>query len=353
MIDLIKTRRDLHQIPELGFKEYNTQRYIVNALSKMNCKLFLINTGVVAFFNNGKEKTLAYRSDMDGLAIKEENEVEYKSKNDCMHACGHDAHMALALGICDYLNDHYHEYPHNFAIIFQPSEEVFGGSKLILDSNILSELKVDKIIGIHLFPKLEKGKFLTSKTIFASSREIDISIKTSPIHAANKKEGKDSLKIAINIINYINKLKYKSSLIHIGYLSSGISRNIVSPVSTIKGTIRSKKEDKKICDKIINKIKKIQKRNQIEISYNLSSYLPMINNDANLINRAKEKIPLVISNHTYYQGEDFSLYSQKYHSLFLLYGIGDTPYLHSSNFNFDDSLLKECLSKLIKLLSIV
>lgn len=352
MIDLIKTRRDLHQIPELGFKEYNTQKYIVNALSKMNCKLFLINTGVVAFFNNGKEKTLAYRSDMDGLAIKEENEVEYKSKNDCMHACGHDAHMALALGICDYLNDHYHEYPHNFAIIFQPSEEVFGGSKLILDSNILSELKVDKIIGIHLFPKLEKGKFLTSKTIFASSREIDISIKTSPIHAANKKEGKDSLKIAINLINYINRIKSKSSLIHIGYLSSGVSRNIVSPISNIKGTIRSKNDDKKICDKIIKKIIKIKRKIKIDITYDFSSYLPMINNDRNLIYKAKEKIPLAISYHTYYQGEDFSLYSQKYPSLFLLYGIGDTPYLHSSNFNFDDSLLEECLSTLIKLLSI-
>ena len=187
MIDIIKVRRDLHQIPELGFKELKTQKYLLNILKNYCCKITLVKTGIIAFFDNHKESSLAYRTDMDGLNIQEKNNVDYKSHLN-MHACGHDGHMALALGLCDYLNDHYQEYSHNFVIIFQPSEESFGGSKAIIDSKILDTYHVNKIIAIHLFPKLPKVSSLLVELYFLLQEKLTIILKEKAFMLLIKKD---------------------------------------------------------------------------------------------------------------------------------------------------------------------
>lgn len=352
MIDIIKIRRDLHKFPELGFEEYKTQKYIYNIVKNYDCEIHFIKTGIIVFFNNNKDNSLAYRCDMDGLKIEELNKVEYKSTNNNMHACGHDAHMAIAIGICDYLNENYKKYNHNFVIIFQPSEESFGGSKEILDSKILSILKVQNIIAIHLFPKIKEKMFLTSKTIFGSAREINITLKGKSVHVANRKKQVDCTSLSIKIIKKITSLSSKNTLIHVGEIQSGISRNTTSPQSVIKGTIRSKKGDLIILNKIEKYLNKIKKKHKISISFDASSYLPMINNSPILIDKAKKLIPLTSVNHTFFQGEDFSLYSSKYSTLYILVGLGDVDYLHSPTFNFDESILIDAFDKIIKLLSI-
>ncbi len=348
MIDIIKVRRDLHQIPELGLKEYKTQQYILKILEKYRCYIYTIKTGIIAFFDNNKDHSIAYRCDMDGLPIKEENIVDYKSHFN-MHACGHDGHMAIAIGLCDYLNKHYQEYSHNFVIIFQPSEEIFGGSKLILDSKILERLNVKKIIGIHLFPKLEKNTFLTSKHIFSSAREINFSFKSKSVHVANRNDATDCMKVGVKLINKITSLSNKSNLVHIGIFNSGSARNCVSDFCEIKGTIRSKKSDTKIIKKIAKITRLIEKKYHLKID-DTSLFLPSINNNNSMMKKASKLINLKITHKTYFQGEDFSLYTYKFPCLFLLYGIGEENYLHSPNFNFDDSLLINCLDQVIELM---
>ncbi len=350
MIDIIKIRRDLHQIPELGFKEFKTQKYILNILKNYCCSITLIKTGIIAFFDNQKKSSLAYRSDMDGLNIQETNSVDYKSQNN-MHACGHDAHMALAIGLCDYLNEHYQEYSQNFVIIFQPSEESFGGSKLVIDSKILDTYHVNKVIAIHLFPKLPKGKFFTNKIVFSSAREINYNFKGKSVHVANKKGHINCIDVGYKFTKRIEKLSNKNTLVHIGMFSSGTSRNTVSSTTTLNGTIRSKKNDIKIYNKIGKIKERYEKRYHLKID-DTSVFLSRVENSRYLIKKAKRLIDLKTIKKTYFQGEDFSSYCQIYPCLFLLFGIGDEEYLHSSNFNFDDSLLPQCLEQLIKLLSI-
>ena len=352
MIDIIKVRRDLHRIPELGFKEYKTQKYIYDIVKNYDCEIHMVKTGIIVYFNNNKEHSLAYRCDMDGLKIEELNDIEYRSTNCNMHACGHDAHMALAIGICDYLNENYKKYNHNFVIIFQPSEESFGGSKEILDSKLLSILKVKNIIAIHLFPKIKKNIFLTSKTIFGSARELNITIKGKSVHVANRKNQIDCSSISIDIIKKLTSFSTKHTLVHIGKFKSGISRNTTSPFALLEGTIRSKSDDSSVLKRINKYLGKIKKKHGIEISLDASSYLPMINNSPSLIDKAKKLIPLTTINHTFFQGEDFSLYSSKYSTLYILVGIGDVDYLHSPTFNFEESILSSTFNKIIKLLTL-
>lgn len=352
MIDLIKIRRDLHQIPELGFKEYQTQNYILEILKKYNCKLYKIETGIVALFNNNRKETLVFRFDMDALPIKEISPIEYKSQNDCMHACGHDAHMALGIGLCDHLNTHHQEYPLNIAILFQPSEETFGGSLKILNSKILEIINTKYLIGLHLFPNLEKGLFFTSPVIFGSAREININIYGSNHHVGNKIANEDPLLCASEIIKELSAISNKNTIVHIGKINSGETRNSVASFAKIQGTIRSKKGDSKIVSKISKIIKAKKKRYHLKIVCDTSSFLPKINNNRKLIKQASKLLDFSLLNKTYFQGEDFSLYTEKYPCLYLLFGIGDTPLLHSQDFNFDDSLLNLCLNKLINLLKI-
>lgn len=350
MIDIIKVRRDLHQIPELGFKELKTQKYLLNILKNYCCKITLVKTGIIAFFDNHKESSLAYRTDMDGLNIQEKNNVDYKSHLN-MHACGHDGHMALALGLCDYLNDHYQEYSHNFVIIFQPSEESFGGSKAIIDSKILDTYHVNKIIAIHLFPKLPKGKFFTSRIVFSSSREINYHFEGKSVHVANKKGHINCIDVGYKFTKKIEKLSNKNTLVHIGVFNSGTSRNTVSSFTNLNGTIRSKKNDINIYNKIKRIKEKYEKRYHLKID-DTSIFLPRVENNRSLIRKAKKLIDLSTNIKTCFQGEDFSSYCQIYPCLYLLYGVGEEEYLHSPNFNFDDSLLINCLKQLIKLLEI-
>lgn len=351
-MNLTEIRRELHRFPETGFQEFKTQEYLIRKLKNYRCVLFKIKTGVIAYFNNRRPTSLAYRSDMDGLNIQETGNSPYKSENQCMHACGHDAHMALALGICEYLNDHYTEYESNFVILFQPSEETFGGSRLILDSGILKRLKVRTIIGLHLFPKLEKGAFFSGKVVFASAREIDFTISGKSVHVANRDKESDCLKAGMELVKKITSFSDKNTLVHIGTFSSGKTRNTVSPISEIRGTIRSKTKDEKILRKIKDEVLALKEKYRLKISDDTSRYLPPIKNDSLTLERAKKLVSLRLLDTPFFQGEDFSLYTEEYPCLFLLLGIGDVPYLHSPDFDFDDGILEHALKQLIPLLKI-
>ncbi len=349
MIDVIKIRRDLHKLPELGFKEYNTQKYILDILKNFKCKIHKINTGLLAHFSFNKNKSIVYRCDMDALKIKEANDVYYKSQNNNMHACGHDAHMAIALGLCDYFNNK-KDNPYDIGILFQPSEESYGGSKSILDSNILDRINTKYIVGLHLFPKLEKGKLFTNEIIFSSAREVNIEVYGDEVHIANSKNKVNASLIGSKLLIKSLKLSNKNNLINFGIIQSGNNRNSLSPSYILKGTIRSKCDDKIILNKLNKLINRLQKKYHTKISCDTSMFLPSVKSDLHLINESKKLINITHLKTTFLQGEDFSLYTNKYPCLFLLLGVGDTSLLHTPSFNFDDSILPNAVKQIIPLL---
>src|SRR5678809_198726 len=159
----IQIRHHLHANPELSYHEFETSKFIQQKLKEFEIPFEIkATTGVVGLIkgrNSGK-KTIALRADMDALPIKEENNVDYKSKRDgIMHACGHDVHTTCLLGASKILNDLKNEWDGTIKLIFQPGEEKNpGGASIMIKEGVLEDPKPQAIFGLHVNPQLETGK---------------------------------------------------------------------------------------------------------------------------------------------------------------------------------------------------
>ena len=156
---LTKTRRDLHKIPEPGFEEFETQAYIMRALDEMKIPYTTHKTWVVGLISGARPgRTVALRADMDGLPLKEPAGCGFASTHPgYMHACGHDAHVTMALGAARLLNAHKDELAGNVKLLFQPAEETVGGALPMVQAGVLENPHVDKVFGLHVMSRLPLG----------------------------------------------------------------------------------------------------------------------------------------------------------------------------------------------------
>ena len=183
-----RIRRELHQIPELELSLPMTKAYLISQLQDLPCQLdFPLESGITAFFDNGREETIAFRSDMDALPITERSNAPYRSRHEGnMHACGHDGHMAMLLGLAFRLASADQRLPHNVLLIFQPGEENPGGARLLCEAGILERYHVKRIYGMHLWPQLPAGVIGTRREeMMARSSEVNIDITGKSAHAAS------------------------------------------------------------------------------------------------------------------------------------------------------------------------
>ncbi len=158
---LVTWRRGIHQRPEMGFKEWLTAEFICDRLTAwgIDHQGKVAETGVVAIIEGTRPgPVLGIRADMDALPIQEENKVPYCSQHDgVMHACGHDGHVAIALGTAYYLAHHRDSFTGTVKIIFQPAEEGPGGAKPMIEAGVLTNPEVDAMVGLHLWNNLPLG----------------------------------------------------------------------------------------------------------------------------------------------------------------------------------------------------
>ena len=158
---IIEWRRSLHQIPEVGLDLPKTSQYVAKQLEEMGIE-YRKNVGVsgiVGLIKGEKEgKTIALRADMDALPIKEETGLPFAAQNGNMHACGHDAHTAILLGVAKVLSENKDKIKGNVKLIFQPAEEGPGGAKPMIDDGALENPKVDAIMGLHVGSLTEAKK---------------------------------------------------------------------------------------------------------------------------------------------------------------------------------------------------
>ena len=355
-MNVIKIREFLHKIPELGFEEYKTKKFILEYAKNYSCRVIeFSSTGVIISFNDKKRKTICFRAEEDALEIEEENDIAYRSihKNK-MHACGHDGHMAILLKLGDFISSNLKRINYNVLLIFQPSEERYGGSKSLIDSKILDKRNILAFYSLHIWPRLSKGKIITSFFPFLSkSIEFDISIYDECKHIGDLEENKsfNALSYILWKINILDKkMTTKKHKIGIGKIEGGKVRNVSPDKITIQGSIRVfSEEDAKY---ILEEFKKIIVEASftysmfIDLSYNDDFYL--VKNDESLLNKIKDEVE--IQDLTFYQSEDFGLYSKYYPTVFFLLGGGDIPSLHQSTFNFDPNILNVGLELYKKLL---
>ena len=248
---LVKLRRELHQYPELCFKEFKTSERIAKELTKLKVKVKkgIAKTGVVGVLENRKNgKTVALRADMDALPITEQTGFSYKSKNQgVMHACGHDVHMACVIGAAKILSSLKDELKGNVKFIFQPSEEVHpGGAKPMIQAGVLKNPNVSAIFGLHCDPAIPIGKIGVREGPFmAQADNFDIIIHGTGGHGARPQDGVDAIVVAAQVIQALQTIASRKIspvepvVISVGKIEGGSARNIICDQVMMKGTARS------------------------------------------------------------------------------------------------------------------
>ena len=251
--DMVDWRRHFHQYPELGLEEHKTAAKIAEILTdlKMDVKTGVGLTGVTATLAGTQPgKTLLLRADMDALPIAEENDVPYKSRIDgCMHACGHDGHVAILLGAAKYFRTTAPDFPGTIKFVFQPGEEGFGGAKLMIDDGAMTSPDVDATLALHLISKLPTGVVgVKTGAIMASADWFHVTFRGRGGHAAMPEQGIDTVLMSAHAITALQALISKETspteplVIHVGTINGGRKFNIIAESVEISGTVRTLNE---------------------------------------------------------------------------------------------------------------
>lgn len=249
--DLIATRRDLHEHPELAFEEVRTSGIVAQRLQRLGLEVQtgVAKTGVVGYLRGGASKpgakTIAIRADMDALPIYELNEIEYRSQTDGkMHACGHDGHTSILLAVADILAKRRNELTGNVKFVFQPAEEQVGGAAPMVKEGAMNG--VDGVIGLHLISDYPLGRVgVRSGAVFASADRIVFTVHGKGGHAAMPETTVDPIVIAAYIVTALQTLisretsPFSPAVITIGEIKAGTAFNIIPETAVMYGTMRA------------------------------------------------------------------------------------------------------------------
>ncbi len=355
MYDPIELRHALHRIPELAFREYKTQAFILKHLQELTQthgvkELFEIvrfehSTGILLVYNNAEtdEAYQLFRADMDALPITEKSGAAYSSEHSgIMHACGHDVHMAVLLGLIQRV---WITRPRqNLLFLFQPAEEGEGGAQSILSEGILQHYQIKSAYALHVAGDMPVGT-VSSKagTFFGIPQEFDVRFLGKAAHVAYPEKGVDALQCGINFINEIRKdiaklPKAERVIFHVGKMNAGVIRNVIPDDCLLQGTHRSLNLQKRdqvnalIHRHAEQEAKRLGAKAEVGI---LGSYEPVVN-DAELVERLKgyckdlsyEFVPAG----TVMAGEDFGFFTTLYPGLLFWLGSGSEHSLHSERF---------------------
>lgn len=358
---VIEIREKLHRHPEIGFSLPKTTQIIIEELEKLKIKYKknVGESGIVADIYGGDNGiTLAFRADMDALPLIEENNCKFKSENfGKMHACGHDAHMGILLGMAKIFSENQEELPCNVKLIFQPAEETTGGALPMIKEGILKN--VDGIFGLHVDPNINSGGIgIKYDAMNASSTGIKIKIKGKSSHGAYPSKGIDSIVVAAQVISAIQTIvsrnidSRESLVISFGKIVGGTTENIIAGEVLIEGTIRSLSNSLKETVKIkINKMVEMICEGmgaKGEVKYK-DSYIALIN-DNNFVDIVKKSGIKVVGKEKIEEKkysemivEDFSYYLKEVPGAFFNLGVGkenqENKPLHNNLFEIDESAL--------------
>ncbi|MEN8191084.1 MAG: amidohydrolase, partial [Thermodesulfobacteriota bacterium] len=245
--ELISLRRDFHQHPELGFNEHRTARVVETYLQKLGLATKRVaGTGVVALLEGSEPgPTLMLRADMDALPVQEENDLDYASATPgIMHACGHDAHMAMLLVAAKILVKIKSQLKGTIKFVFQPNEEVAGAIHMISEG-VLENPRVDAGVGIHVWPTIETGKIgISSGVVMAGLDVFKMTINGQGGHTGQPEDAVDPILAAANFIQTVQMIQtreisdLKPTIIMFGKIEGGTKSNIVSDKVYLEGSIR-------------------------------------------------------------------------------------------------------------------
>ncbi|MBM6821574.1 M20 family metallopeptidase [Fusobacterium mortiferum] len=359
----INTRRELHKIPELDFELPKTVAYVTSLLDEMGLtyKTGVGKSGIVVDIEGkNKDITIALRADMDALPILECGNKEYSSTiSGHMHACGHDVHTAILLGVAKTISENKDSLPCNVRLLFQPAEETTGGALPMIEDGCLEG--VDAIFGLHVDPTIECGVIgIKYGAYCASSTDVIIEVEGKSCHGAYPSQGVDAIVATCGIVTNLQSVISRnidsrdSAVLSFGKIIGGEKENIVAQNVRVSGTLRT------LSPEIKNKVKERVKE-MVEftakgygatgkVTYR-DSYTALINHDE-YIDIVKENGKELLGDSGIYVKtlanmgvEDFAYFVEKVPGAFFNLGVGNkkkgiTAPLHNDKFDIDEDSLK-------------
>ena len=373
---VIEWRRHLHQNPELSNREIKTAAYIAEHLKSLGLKVQtgVAVTGVVALLETGKPgPVIALRADMDALPVTERNSLPFASKvkttfngqeTGVMHACGHDTHVAMLMGVAEILTKNKGELRGTIKFVFQPAEESApdgeeGGADLMVKEGVLENPKVDVIFGLHISSITPLGQLTyRSGGILAASDRFSIKVKGRQAHGSAPWMSVDPIVVSAQIINGLQtiisrqtELTKEAAVITVGRMQSGIRENIIPEEAFLAGTIRTLDTamQQKIHEKIILTATKIAESAGATAEVKITRETPVTFNDPTLTQKMIPSLQkaggashtLVINAIT--GAEDFAFYQKKIPGFFFFVGAmppgqdpNTVPSHHTPDFMVDE-----------------
>ncbi len=359
--EIIRLRRHFHMNPELSFEEFETSAFICSFLEENGISYRKnTGTGIIGEINGSLPggRIIALRAEMDALSVNERNETPYKSlKPGRMHACGHDAHLAMLMGSARLLNGLRDKFAGTILLIFQPGEELApGGARLMIESGAFNNPRPEIILAQHVLPELETGKVgYKAGKYMASSDEIYLSVIGKGGHAALPGASTDQILIASRLIVALKETiaaKQKENniptVLGIGHIRGDGATNVIPEKVEIAGTFRTFDEKwRKEAKQIIRKVSgDVAKESGVTIVVRIVDGYPVLINDEKLTSRAislsgellgKENVETF---QTRMSSEDFAFFTESFPSLYLRAGIRksgtEMKNLHSPDFDIDE-----------------
>jgi len=357
---IVGIRRELHQIPETAYTEKKTSARVADHLKTagLDVQTGIAKFGVVGLLRTERPgPTLMIRADMDALPVTEQTGLSFSSTHaGAMHACGHDAHMAMVLGAALVLSKMKDKLKGNIKFIFQPAEEGPGGAKPMIEEGVMENPVVDYAVGCHLWPGSPEGTIgVKAGPIMAAMNRFDIRIIGSEGHGAMPHLCVDALEVGTQVVNALQRIvsrhmnPLKPTVVSVGAFHAGKAFNIIPGEAELCGTTRT--FDLEIWNTWEPRIRKILQGvcdsmgARFELKFDFG-YPPTINDPfmADLVRRCAEEVvgpDKVLEPEPTMGGEDMSYYLQRAKGCFFFLGVGrpGCAPLHNARFDFNEDVL--------------
>lgn len=366
---LVAQRRDFHMNPELSNREERTSRVVaerLRALGLTDIKTGVGKHGVTALLKGGRPgPVVAVRADMDALPIREARDVPYKSRNEgVMHACGHDVHTTVELGVAEVLSGMRAEIPGTVKFIFQPAEEgppvgEEGGARLMIKEGALENPRPSAIFGLHTEPNLQAGQVgFHYGPAMASSDRFQISIKGKSSHGAQPQNGVDSVVVAAECVTAIQNIRSRRIdpleplVISVGQIHGGNRFNIIADEVKMEGTMRTLNEDvrKRAQQLMRDTLQNVTAAYGATFELTFEENASVTYNEPALVEESLPSIRRVVGSENtlaikpFMPAEDFAYYQRVVPGFFYFLGVGDrergiTAAWHTADFDVDEDSL--------------
>ncbi|NJL94478.1 MAG: amidohydrolase [Anaerolineae bacterium] len=361
---LIAWRRDFHQHPEIAFQEVRTAGIVAETLVQLGLEVQsgVGQTGVVAILEGHHDgPTVLVRCDMDALPIEEENEVPYRSQTArTMHACGHDGHTAIALGVAHMLHQQRAALRGRVKFVFQPAEEIAAGAQAMLQAGVLENPRPDVSLGLHLWNLMPVGKIgLAAGPLMAGSAIFTVELEGRGGHAAAPHQTADPVVAAAHLITALQTLASRNvspletAVISVTQVMAGDAHNVIPSRATLKGTIRFFKPEVRelIGQRFEQVVQGVAGGLGCAAQVNIKDLTIPVVNDAAVVERLRQGFTTFAPEHEYLSadiqtmgGEDMAFFLEQVPGVFFFVGSSnaerDLHYAHHHpRFDFDERAL--------------